>query len=75
MTTLSPEEQAKRRPPSVAILLSTRYDDGPVNRGAFMRVELVGLANLYTNLAKGQEPLGTEFEAVWDANVAELYEP
>lgn len=32
------------------------------------------IAALYAALLEGQEPLGAEFEAVWDANVAELYE-
>lgn len=32
------------------------------------------IAGLYAALSEGQEPLGAEFEAVWDANVAELYE-
>ena len=29
---------------------------------------------VYDSLLQGQEPLGAEFEAIWDANVAELYE-
>lgn len=29
---------------------------------------------VYASLSEGQEPLGAEFEAVWDANVADLYE-
>ena len=33
------------------------------------------LAEIYAALAKDQEPLGAEFEAVWDANVDDLYEP
>lgn len=33
------------------------------------------LAEIYAGLAKDQEPLGAEFEAVWDANVDDLYEP
>ena len=33
--------------------------------------EIVGI---YTTLSKGQESLGEEFEAVWDANVNSLYE-
>ena len=32
------------------------------------------IAAVYASLAEGQEPLGAEFEAVWDANVADLYE-
>lgn len=33
-----------------------------------------GVAKVYASLLQGQEPLGAEFEAVWDANVADLYE-
>ncbi len=29
---------------------------------------------VYSALSDGQEPLGAEFEAVWDANAADLYE-
>jgi hypothetical protein len=32
------------------------------------------LADVYAALAGNQEPLGADFEAVWDANVAILYE-
>ncbi len=32
------------------------------------------IATVYASLLDGQEPLGTEFEAVWDANVDQLYE-
>lgn len=32
------------------------------------------IANVYAVLSEGQEPLGAEFEAVWDANVECLYE-
>ena len=31
--------------------------------------------HLLPDMAKDQEPLGAEFEAVWDAHVDELYEP
>jgi hypothetical protein len=33
-----------------------------------------GLAAIYASLSERQEPLGPEFEAVWDANVDKLYE-
>ena len=33
------------------------------------------MAPIYDSLLKGQEPLGAEFEAIWDANVGNLYEP
>lgn len=33
-----------------------------------------GVARFYASLLHGQEPLGAEFEAVWDANVADLFE-
>ena len=32
------------------------------------------IAEIYAALSEGQEPLGPEFEAIWDANVAYLYE-
>jgi hypothetical protein len=32
------------------------------------------LARVHASLLLGQEPLGAEFEAIWDANVATLYE-
>lgn len=32
------------------------------------------IAAVYTLLSEGQEPLGAEFEAIWDENVASLYE-
>jgi hypothetical protein len=32
------------------------------------------VARVYASLLQGQEPLGAEFEAIWDANVADLYE-
>ena len=31
------------------------------------------MASIYASLAAGQEPLGEEFESVWDANVLDLY--
>lgn len=32
------------------------------------------IAFIYSLLCEGQEPLGAEFEAVWDANIDSLYE-
>ena len=32
------------------------------------------IASIYADLAAKQEPLGREFEVVWDANVDQLYE-
>ena len=32
------------------------------------------VSGVYASLLQGQEPLGAEFEAVWDANAADLYE-
>jgi len=32
------------------------------------------IAGVYASLSEGQEPLGAEFEAIWDANVDSLYE-
>ena len=32
------------------------------------------MSPVYDSLLKGQEPLGAELEAVWDANVGDLYE-
>ena len=32
------------------------------------------VAEIYALLLEGQEPLGGEFEAIWDANVGSLYE-
>lgn len=32
------------------------------------------VAEIYALLLEGQEPLGGEFEAIWDANVDSLYE-
>ncbi len=32
------------------------------------------IATFYATLLEDQEPLGAEFEAIWDANAAELYE-
>ena len=32
------------------------------------------ITSVFASLSEGQEPLGSEFEAVWDANLAELYE-
>lgn len=32
------------------------------------------IASVYATLAEGQKPLGREFEAVWDANIEQLYE-
>jgi hypothetical protein len=39
------------------------YRDEAINRLSIIRAALL----------QGQEPLGAEFEAVWDANAAELY--
>ncbi len=33
-----------------------------------------GVARVYASLLQGQEPLGAEFEAIWDRNVTKLYE-
>jgi hypothetical protein len=33
-----------------------------------------GIARVYASLLHDQESLGADFEAVWDANVADLYE-
>ncbi|GBF26239.1 hypothetical protein MnTg02_01276 [bacterium MnTg02] len=32
------------------------------------------VAEFYAALLKGQEPLGADFEAIWDSNVDSLYE-
>lgn len=32
------------------------------------------IASIFAVLSEGQEPLGAEFEAVWDANVDSLYQ-
>lgn len=32
------------------------------------------LAEIFADFAANQEPLGAEFEAVWDANVDRLYQ-
>lgn len=32
------------------------------------------IASIYASLAAQQEPLGAEFEAVWDQNTDKLYE-
>jgi hypothetical protein len=32
------------------------------------------IASVFAELSKGQEPLGAEFEAVWDDNLDALYE-
>lgn len=32
------------------------------------------LAEIYRNLLERQQPLGREFEEVWEANLEELYE-
>ena len=32
------------------------------------------MGSVYDSLLKGQESLGAEFEAIWDANVDALYE-
>lgn len=32
------------------------------------------IAQVYAALSANQEPLGAEFEAIWDANIADLYE-
>ncbi|MCY4265713.1 MAG: hypothetical protein OXE78_12795 [Gammaproteobacteria bacterium] len=32
------------------------------------------IADVYAMLTEGQESLGAEFEAIWDANVDQLYE-
>lgn len=32
------------------------------------------VTSIYTNLLASQEPLGAEFEAIWDANIGQLYE-
>lgn len=33
-----------------------------------------GIAGLYASLAEGQEPLGREFEEIWDTHAEDLYE-
>ncbi len=32
------------------------------------------IASIFASLSEGQQPLGAEFEAVWDANVDALYQ-
>lgn len=32
------------------------------------------IASIFASLSEGQQPLGAEFEAVWDANVDTLYQ-
>lgn len=39
------------------------------------RYEGAGIAQPIRALIEEQRPLGTEFEAVWDANTERLYEP
>lgn len=33
------------------------------------------IAQVFASLSEGQEPLGSEFEAVWDENLDVLYQP
>lgn len=33
------------------------------------------IASVYAALSEAQEPLGNEFEAVWDDNLDQLYQP
>ncbi len=32
------------------------------------------IAAIYTSVSSDQEPLGTDFEAVWDTNISQLFE-
>jgi hypothetical protein len=32
------------------------------------------ISSIFASLCEGQEPLGAEFEAVWDANLDDLYQ-
>ena len=50
-------------------VFGTRPDAEKAAAGVYTIVEIE-----LTNLAKDQEPLGAEFEAVWDAHIEELYE-
>ena len=34
---------------------------------------VIQIETIFSALSRGQEPLGSEFEAVWDANLSELY--
>ena len=36
---------------------------------------MLELIRIYREFAKGQEPLGREFEELWDKHASELYEP
>jgi hypothetical protein len=48
---------------SLAITVSTTAND-------FTRE----ISSIFASLCEGQEPLGAEFEAVWDANLNNLYQ-
>ena len=50
------------------------YFEKSVRFGSTAQEFADGVARFYASLLQGQEPLGAEFEAVWDANVADLYE-
>ena len=52
---------------AVESALSDTPDSGAQNFGR-------DIADVYVLLSEGQEPFGAEFEAVWNANAAYLYE-
>lgn len=50
------------------------YFDKSLKFGSTAQDFADSVARVYASLLQGQEPLGAEFEAIWDANVADLYE-
>ena len=56
--------------PSFSFFEKTITFSKPKNTHEFAK----DIASVFASLSEGQEPLGSEFEAVWDANLAELYE-
>ena len=60
----------KQNEPSFSFFEKTSTFPKPENTHEFAK----DIASVFASLSEGQEPLGSEFEAVWDANLAELYE-
>ena len=61
--------------PHTAGTYSSFVDKAVIVTPKFRRDVFSGeIAKVYAALSEGQEPLGAEFEAVWDANVDSLYE-
>lgn len=75
MTPDNERQQSARERKRALGLVSVTVWLTPEHAEVIKRLARDDLAAVYASLSEGQQPLGADFEAVWDANAEKLYEP